>query len=88
MGRSRGGRLTRDEFFQQAMLKSGVVQRDAKPENPASYIPTLGPTRPSAPGPACPDCGGPTRHRNGQYGPFWGCAAFPRCRGIVKQNGA
>jgi len=36
--------------------------------------------RPSGPGP-CPQCGAPTRQRNGRKGPFFGCAEFPRCRG-------
>lgn len=28
----------------------------------------------------CPLCGAPMRLRNGRYGEFWGCGAFPRCR--------
>ena len=38
--------------------------------------------------PACPDCGGEMRKRTAGKGPragkeFWGCAAYPSCRGIV-----
>lgn len=32
---------------------------------------------------ACPDCGAPTRLREGSFGPFAGCARFPDCRGSV-----
>ncbi len=35
-------------------------------------------------GPECPECGSPMRKRTSQRGPFWGCAAYPECRGIRK----
>ncbi len=28
----------------------------------------------------CPRCGSRLKMRNGKYGRFWGCSAFPRCR--------
>ena len=31
--------------------------------------------------PQCPDCGQPMRLRNGKSGKFWGCSAFPTCKG-------
>ena len=39
-------------------------------------------------GPPCPLCGKPTRRRTAGKGPragkeFWGCAAYPDCRGIL-----
>jgi len=36
-------------------------------------------------GPVCPNCGSPTRLRKTRQGnkPFWGCADYPACRGIV-----
>jgi four helix bundle suffix protein len=39
-------------------------------------------------GPPCPLCGKPTRQRTAGKGPragqaFWGCTAYPDCRGIV-----
>ena len=34
--------------------------------------------------PNCPDCGSTMRIRNGKYGAFWGCNAFPMCQGIEK----
>ena len=28
----------------------------------------------------CPYCGKPLVLRNGKYGQFWGCSAYPKCR--------
>jgi restriction system protein len=33
------------------------------------------------PSPDCPQCGKPMRRRNSARGEFWGCAAFPDCKG-------
>ncbi len=38
--------------------------------------------------PACPSCGKPMRARKARSGPhagesFWGCSAYPKCRGIL-----
>lgn len=50
----------------------------------------VGSPAPTAPagaiGPACPDCEGPMRQRNGARGAFYGCAAFPRCRGTRQMH--
>jgi len=32
------------------------------------------------PAEACPECGSPLARRQGRYGPFMGCSAYPRCR--------
>ncbi|MDP9024249.1 MAG: topoisomerase DNA-binding C4 zinc finger domain-containing protein, partial [Candidatus Eremiobacteraeota bacterium] len=32
----------------------------------------------------CPECDEPMVLRNGARGSFWGCGAFPRCRGVRK----
>jgi four helix bundle suffix protein len=32
-------------------------------------------------GPECPSCGKPMRRRKSAKGPFWGCSAFPECKG-------
>ena len=29
----------------------------------------------------CPQCGGEMVRRRGPYSLFWGCAAYPKCRG-------
>ena len=31
--------------------------------------------------PSCPECGKPMRKRKSQKGDFWGCSAYPDCRG-------
>jgi restriction system protein len=33
------------------------------------------------PAPECPQCGKPMRRRKPAKGEFWGCAAFPACKG-------
>jgi hypothetical protein len=33
---------------------------------------------------SCPQCGGPMVSRNGRRGPFFGCAAYPSCKGTVQ----
>lgn len=33
-------------------------------------------------GPECPQCGGPMRLRKSARGDFWGCSAYPECKGI------
>lgn len=34
--------------------------------------------------PCCPRCGLPMQRRSGRFGRFWGCAAYPRCKGTRK----
>lgn len=34
------------------------------------------------PSPDCPQCGEPMRRRKSERGEFWGCSAYPECRGI------
>ncbi|HHG5367059.1 TPA: DNA topoisomerase III [Pseudomonas aeruginosa] len=36
-----------------------------------------------AQGPACPQCGAPTRQRTGKSGPFWSCSRYPDCKGTL-----
>jgi restriction system protein len=38
--------------------------------------------RAQPPAPDCPECGTPMKKRNSQRGPFWGCGAYPECKGI------
>lgn len=35
----------------------------------------------------CPDCKGPMQSRTGKYGTFWGCKAFPECKGTRDSQG-
>ena len=34
----------------------------------------------------CPRCGGKLVERNGQYGTFYGCSNYPRCKFILKNK--
>jgi len=34
--------------------------------------------------PKCPECGSAMVIRDGKYGKFWGCSAFPMCEGLQK----
>lgn len=35
----------------------------------------------------CPDCGGEMTPRSSQYGKFWGCVKYPRCKGTRDSEG-
>lgn len=35
----------------------------------------------------CPTCGGPMVSRKSSFGVFWGCKAFPQCRGTRNADG-
>ena len=42
-------------------------------------------------GPRCPTCGGPMQERTAKAGhhagqPFWGCASYPNCKGILAKT--
>lgn len=37
--------------------------------------------RAAEPAPACPQCAQPMRRRRSAKGDFWGCTAYPACRG-------
>jgi DNA topoisomerase-1 len=36
---------------------------------------------------ACPDCGGEMTLKNGRFGPYWGCTAYPKCSFIANMRG-
>lgn len=62
-------------------LRKSHPPRQASPIPPASAEPTQGG---DAAVPVCPKCGAPMvlRTRKSDGGSFWGCSAYPRCRGI------
>jgi hypothetical protein len=35
----------------------------------------------------CPDCQGEMVPRSGQYGKFWGCKSYPKCKGTRDSEG-
>jgi len=34
--------------------------------------------------PKCPECGAAMKKRTSSRGPFWGCGAYPKCKGVRK----
>ncbi|WP_422399000.1 topoisomerase DNA-binding C4 zinc finger domain-containing protein [Xenorhabdus griffiniae] len=36
--------------------------------------------------PACPNCGGRMRQRQGKTTPFWGCVNYPACKGMLNDK--
>ncbi|MEF8711475.1 MAG: restriction endonuclease [Candidatus Accumulibacter propinquus] len=81
------------ELIDGSVLKAMIDRvRTARPEMvsagriPAS-LQTSAQTATSVPEPTCPRCGGPMMQRIAKQGSktgssFWGCTAFPKCRGI------
>lgn len=43
--------------------------------------------QPDEPAPECPRCGKPMRRRTSAKGAFWGCPAYPDCRGTRPMEG-
>lgn len=35
----------------------------------------------------CPDCGAKMISRTGKFGAFWGCSAYPKCKGTRDSQG-
>ncbi len=35
----------------------------------------------------CPECNGPMVSRKSQHGIFWGCKAYPKCKGTRDNEG-
>ena len=35
----------------------------------------------------CPECGGKMKARVSKHGAFWGCAAYPKCKGTRNADG-
>lgn len=59
-------------------LKAQGIQVDALPSQDAPF---KAPNAPQNDNPKCKRCGGPTAKRSGPYGEFYGCKAYPRCKG-------
>ncbi len=69
-----GGRLTLDVFIgkQAAWITQLIAQYSSA--SLSVKIPQ---------GPACPQCGAPTRQRTGKSGPFFSCSRYPDCKGTL-----
>ena len=70
------------------MLKSQIEAQGAAFEETGGFSERLTTRRLEAreknrePSPECPQCGKPMRRRKSAKGEFWGCTAFPDCKGI------
>lgn len=67
------------------LVKQAQGQITPSQAAPSQEMPPPGKEPPAAP-PLCPNCGEPMRKRTARNGAnagsqFWGCSAFPRCRG-------
>ena len=69
-----GGQLTLDVFIgkQAAWISQLIAQHSST--SLSIKVPQ---------GPACPQCGAPTRQRTGKSGPFWSCSRYPDCKGTL-----
>jgi hypothetical protein len=91
----RSDRQKRDSFVDQVFTAAGlplvwVLQQNASPaREPGSSQAEAWRTREEPEiAPACPKCGGEmvlktAKSGRDKGGQFWGCAAYPKCRGIV-----
>ncbi|WP_193073102.1 DNA topoisomerase III [Pseudomonas sp. FME51] len=69
------GQLTLDMFIgKQAAWISQLIAQYSRTSLPIK-IPQ---------GPACPQCGAPTRQRAGKSGSFWSCSRYPDCKGTLQ----
>lgn len=64
----------RDNLINHLMEKFGEEEQDETP-------------KPVYEGVRCPDCDGEMVSRKSQYGTFWGCKKYPRCRGTRDSEG-
>lgn len=69
------------------MLKSQIEAQGAAFEETGGFSERLTTKRIEArektrdPGPECPQCAKPMRRRKSAKGEFWGCSAYPECKG-------
>ena len=77
-GRARGKRSKpRGRFSKRSKRAANGKPGDAAAKTPATETATTEIV-------ACPVCGSPMVKRTSQYGEFWGCSTYPKCRGIRK----
>lgn len=72
------------------MIEAGQLTLDVFIGKQAAWISQLIAQHSSAPlsikvpqGPACPQCGAPTRQRSSKNGEFWSCSRYPDCKGTL-----
>ena len=74
----------RDGGYSEKLAAARIAERERSRENPAERTDQTQP--PGAKAPDCPLCGKPMALRTARKGPtagaqFWGCSAFPDCKG-------
>ena len=80
----------RDGGYSEKLAAARIAERERNRKNPAEPTDRTEPTDPTHPAeakaPDCPLCGKPMALRTARKGPnagaqFWGCSAFPECKG-------
>lgn len=65
------GKIADVDFIE--TVKAYVTESQNNPNKPQDLV--------------CPDCGSKMVARSGQYGKFWGCSTYPKCRGTRDSEG-
>jgi restriction system protein len=68
--KTQGGIFIEEGGFRERMYQCRTESREAKSKIQSS-------------GPECPECGTAMRKRNSKSGEFWGCSAYPDCKGTI-----
>lgn len=76
--RQRGDEFVKEGGFSERMTAARVEEKRSRHEPVAASDDEA---------PRCPKCGGPMRLRPGRNGPFWGCLAYPGCKGTRDAGG-
>jgi len=67
------GKLDKDDFLASQREMIAEIIESAKATAPKDYD--------------CPDCGSTMSLRNGKFGKFYGCHAYPKCKTVLNEDG-
>jgi len=70
------GKRTLSDFLERTVAWTRQLVEKGKVSTTLSLPPT----------PRCPLCGSATQQRKGKEGMFWGCVAYPECKGAVNPS--
>ncbi|MBI2440357.1 MAG: topoisomerase DNA-binding C4 zinc finger domain-containing protein [Lentisphaerae bacterium] len=75
--------------YSEQLAAARLAERERKKKNPSDQTDRTDRLDPSNRIPACPRCGKPMVLRTAKSGEqsgqlFWGCSAYPACKGLVK----
>jgi restriction system protein len=68
------------------LLERAPSQASASPQGPGPEPPLIAASGEPTKTVSCPRCGAAMVARTSAHGPFWGCTAFPRCRGTLARG--